>query len=45
MITLVVAIKEVLLKRIETSGYPDFSTGPTTKAKVEGEATTKNEPG
>ena len=45
MVTLVVTIEEELLKRIEASGYPNFYTEPTTKAKVEGEAPTKNEPG
>ena len=45
MVTLVVTIEEELLRRIETSGYPNFSTEPTTKAEVEGEAVTKNEPG
>ena len=45
MVTKIVTIKEVLLKRIKTSGYPDFSTGPTTKAKVEEDFPTKNEPG
>ena len=45
MVTMIVTIKEVLLKRIETSGYPDFSTGPTTKAEVEEESPTQTEPG
>ena len=45
MVTLVVTIEEELLKRIEVSGYPNFSTGPTTKAEVDGEGPTKNEPG
>ena len=45
MVTLVVTIEEELLRRIEASGYPDFSTDPTTKAEVEGEAPPENEPG
>ena len=45
MVTLIVTIEEKLLKRIEASGYPNFSTEPTTKAEVEEEAPTQNEPG
>ena len=45
MVTLVVTIDEELLRRIKTSGYPDFAAEPTTKTEVEGEAPTKNEPG
>ena len=45
MVTPIVTIEEELLRRIEASGYPDFSTDPTNKAKVEDEAPTKNEPG
>ena len=45
MVTLVVTIDEELLRIIEASGYPNFSTDPTTKAEVEEEATAKNEPG
>ena len=45
MVTLIVTIEEEWLRRIENSGHPDFSTGPTTKAEVEEESPTKNEPG
>ena len=45
MVTLVVTIDEELLRIIETSGNPDFSSEPTTKAEVEGEAAAKNEAG
>ena len=45
MVTLIVTIEEKLLRRIETSGYPDFATEPTTQAEVEGEAAAENEPG
>ena len=45
MVTLVVTIDEELLRRIETSGYPDFAAEPTAEAVVEEEAPTKNEPG
>ena len=45
MVTLIVTIEEELLRRIEASGYPNFSTDPTNKAKVEDEAPTQNEPG
>ena len=45
MVTLVVTIDEELLRRIQTSGYPNFATDPTTKAEVEKESPTKNEPG
>ena len=46
MVTLIVTIEEKLLRRIETSGYPNFATDPTTKAEeVEDEAPTKDEPG
>ena len=41
MVTLIVTIDEELLRRIETSGYPNFST----TAEVEGDAPTKNESG
>ena len=46
MVTLVVTIEEELLRIIEASGYPDFSTEPTTtKAEVEEGAPLENEPG
>ena len=45
MVTLVVTIEEELLRIIEASGYPNFSTNPTTREKVEKEAPAKNEPG
>ena len=46
MVTLIVTIEEKLLRRIETSGYPNLATDPTTKAEqVEGEALAKDKPG
>ena len=45
MVNMIVTIEERLLRRIETSGHPDFSTGPTTREEVEDEAPTKDEPG
>ena len=45
MVTMIVTVDEELLRIIEASGYPDFSTDPTTKSEVDGEAPTKNKPG
>merc|ERR1712192_209460 len=41
MVALVVTIDEELLRRIETSGHPDFVADPTAYAE---EASTENEP-
>ena len=45
MVTLVVTIDEELLRRIKTSGNPNFAIEPTTKAEVEGEAVLEKEAG
>ena len=45
MVSLVVTIDEELLRRIETSGHPDFVAERTAYAEVGEESTKENEPG
>ena len=45
MVSLIVTIDEELLRRIETSGHPDFGAERTAYAEVGEESTKENEPG